>query len=304
MKIGFSIPITVNNKKQLDHILKLKNLGIEQFWIGDNPPVNNAFLTIEHILSRLDDVTLGTGITSPFYYSKKTLVGTVEYFIKNYGKRFILGLGFGRKKSFFDSNKRLDFRQFQSYTLELVETVRHRLKKNNLQDSFSYAIGGLGDGISKFAILNADIFLVNSASKYDLKRINKIFNNFDDKKKSQVFLYSMLEIQENKELVSLKLWNIIREIARNSSINILKEHNYSKSMIERIKKLPSEYMHEIPKNEVTQIINDFALVGTVSNIAEKISSLKRSSSIIDGFVFGWTNESYNYNKIQELLEIL
>ncbi|UJG41191.1 MAG: hypothetical protein K9W45_01700 [Candidatus Heimdallarchaeum aukensis] len=304
MKIGFSIPISENNKNQLHYVKNLNDLGIEQFWIGDNPPVNNAFLTIEHILSRIEKITLGTGITSPFYYSKQTLVGTVEYFIKNYGKRFILGLGFGKKKSFFDSNERLDFRKFQSYTHELVETVRHRLQKNNLQDSFSYAIGGLGNSISKFAILNADIFLVNSASKYDLKRINKIFNSFDDKKKSQVFLYCMMEIREKKENISLKLWNIVKDIARNSSLNILEEHNYSQSMIEKIKQLPPEYMFKIPEGEVVHIVNDFALVGKIDELAEKVSNLMKTSKIIDGLIFGWTNEIYDYKKIADFLELL
>jgi len=38
MKIGFSIPISENNKNQLHYVKNLNDLGIEQFWIGDNPP--------------------------------------------------------------------------------------------------------------------------------------------------------------------------------------------------------------------------------------------------------------------------
>ncbi|MHA1224462.1 MAG: LLM class flavin-dependent oxidoreductase [Candidatus Heimdallarchaeaceae archaeon] len=207
MKVGLSLPIKLSSEKKLEFTLIAQELGVSSIWVGDNPPINNAFLDIGRLIGSTSKISFWTGITSPFYYSIEVLFSLSVWLTHNYPGRFGLGLGIGDTSIIKDR-----------------EVIRK--PKQKLADFPPLAIGGGGNRMIDLAFTNAEFLLLNSGSILDLKRAieRRDLVNKEEKDQCHIIPYSMLQITENDRDISLTLWNIIKDIAKGTSEVILKKH--------------------------------------------------------------------------------
>ncbi len=314
MYIALSIPIQYNNNEQINYVLKGKNIGVNDYWIGDNPPINNAFLNAQLILSAVPSVRVGTGITSPFYYNIQSLTALACNLWSAYNSRFILGLGIG-KIDLLKELKTSPFTNFKNQLELLISSVNKRLERKTdysfPSENYPLALGGLGNKFMDLALKTANILLLNSASYADIERAIKkksvLVSYKQNSVRKKVFSYAMCEISDSNQnqQPSLILWNIIKDIARMSTRDVLKEHGYSLEEIKKIKKFSIKRDDTVPENPIVKkVIRDYALWGTVDQIIEKIDKMKEKNiqgKRIDGFVIGWINRKKNWSSIKEII---
>ncbi|MHA1401985.1 MAG: LLM class flavin-dependent oxidoreductase [Candidatus Heimdallarchaeaceae archaeon] len=304
MELGLSLPISYSYEKQLDYVKKAHKIGFEHIWVSDNPPVNNAFLTIQNLLDNVDKIRIGTGITSPFYYSTETLVGLTYSLVKNYGSRFILGLGLGNFNILAKEVQAKPFTYFSKIVKELKQQLNERAMTLGFKDSKQVviAIGGLGNKMCMLAAQTADILLLNSSSLSDIRRILNILTPLNNNPDFRIYSYGMFQILEENDQISPTLWNIVKDIAKYSSTSILKEHGYSAKLIRAIRDLPTGRMMQTPKGELRKIISDFAFIGSFNEVMEKIESIKDNfdEQGLKGIVFGWMHKEKQWDYMREL----
>ncbi|MHA1259911.1 MAG: LLM class flavin-dependent oxidoreductase [Candidatus Heimdallarchaeaceae archaeon] len=171
MKVGLSLPIKLSSEKKLEFTLIAQELGVSSIWVGDNPPINNAFLDIGRLIGSTSKISFWTGITSPFYYSIEVLFSLSVWLTHNYPGRFGLGLGIGDTSIIKDREViRKPFSSFKKEINNLLKLVEIRKEKQKLADFPPLAIGGGGNRMIDLAFTNAEFLLLNSGSILDLKR--------------------------------------------------------------------------------------------------------------------------------------
>ncbi|MCG3226664.1 MAG: hypothetical protein H7645_07080 [Candidatus Heimdallarchaeota archaeon] len=309
MDIGLSIPIMMSAEEKEQYAKTAKEIGVDSIWIGDNPPINNAFLDIGRLFSSVKDLNFWTGITSPFYYSVEVLFSLSVWFSRNYPKRFGLGLGIGNMGIIDDESiKAQPFSSFKKEIERLFQIIRVRKEQQNEDDFPPLAIGGLGNKMMNLAFETADNFLLNSISVFDLERtmIQLEDSLLSGPKGTNIIPYGMLQIADNTENMSLTLWNIAKDIAKSCSKSILKAHGYSAQMIQKIRNLPWERQYEIPKGEILQIANDFSIIGSKEEIIERLKIFKQygKDSSINGIVLGWIYSENQWDDLKEIVNFL
>jgi len=309
MEIGLSIPIKMSAEKKEQYAKTAKEVGISSIWIGDNPPINNAFLDIGRLFSVIKDMNFWTGITSPFYYSIEVLFSLSVWFSRNYSSRFGLGLGIGDMNIIDDYNVQAKpFTNFKQEITKLQEIARLRKEKQMKDDFPPLALGGLGNKMINFAFEKAEYLLLNSISKFDITRALNLLEDSlpSGPKKTEIIPYGMVQILENEEEVSPTIWNIAKDIAKGCSTKILKSHGYSAQMIEQIRQLPWKRQNKIPKGKIRQIAKDFSIFGTREEIIEKLFNIKQYSQekLISNVVLGWIYSEDQWDEIKGIVHYL
>ena len=309
MDIGLSIPIMMSAEEKEEYANTAKEIGIDSIWIGDNPPINNAFLDIGRLFSSVKDLNFWTGITSPFYYSVEVLFSLSVWFARNYPGRFGLGLGIGNMDIIKDESIRTQpFSSFKKEMDRLFQIIRVRKEKQKEDDFPSLAIGGLGNKMMNLAFETADNFLLNSISVFDLERtmIQLEDSLLSGPKGTNIIPYGMLQIADSTENMSLTLWNIAKDIAKSCSKTILQSHGYSAQMIQKIRELPWERQYEVPKGEIVQIANDFSIIGSKEEIIERLEIFKQygEDNSINGIVLGWIYSENQWDELKEIVHYL
>jgi hypothetical protein len=309
MEIGLSIPIKMTAEEKEQYVITAKEVGISSIWIGDNPPINNAFLDIGRLFSSIKDMNFWTGITSPFYYSIEVLFSLSIWFSRNYSSRFGLGLGIGNMNII--DNEGISSKPFTSFKRELVrlQEIAGIRKEKQMKDDFPpLAIGGLGNKMINLAFEKADYLLLNSISDFDISRSLNILQDclISAPKRTEIIPYGMIQILENKDEISPTLWNIAKDIAKGCSNSILKSHRYSAQMVEQIRKLPWNRQNKIPKGEILQIANDFSIFGTKEEVKEKMINVKKYSEdkSISNVVLGWIYSENQWDDLKEIVQFL
>ncbi len=300
MELGLSIPIKMKLEQQVDYTKRAQEIGINHIWVGDNPPINNAFLTIAQLACKVKEIEFWTGITSPFYYIPEVLIAQSRDLSYNYQNRFGLALGIGNSQLFSTKNG-----LFQSFVNKIGILNKLREEHNIKHEiNFPLGIGGLGNKMCKFALNSSDILLLNSTSEHDLDRIGKIFAELEgvQKEECKIYTYGMFQVLKENTEISLTTWNITKDIAKGCSNSILKSHEYSSAMISKIRDLPWERMNNIPKGELKEIVYDYAIVGEEEQILEKIDSLvlNRNNCNMKGLVLGWIYSEDQWDFIKKI----
>ena len=260
MDIGLSIPIKMSADEKEQYIFKAQSIGVNNIWIGDNPPINNAFLDIGRLISKIETMNFWTGVTSPFYYSLEVLFSLSVWFARNYPNRFGLGLGIGNVEVVENTEfKNKPFSSFKMEIEKLDDITKIRKKQTGKDDFPPLAIGGLGNKMISLATKKADHLLLNSVSEFDIERAIEMVNRTTsvDGKEIKIIPYGMMQIVSDNQDISLTMWNITKDIAKGCSTAILRSHGYSAKRIEQIRKLSWERYKKIPKGEITEIVNDF-----------------------------------------------
>ena len=309
MEIGLSIPIKMTAEEKEQYVKSAKDVGISSIWVGDNPPINNAFLDIGRLFSSIKDMNFWTGITSPFYYSIEVLFSLSIWLSRNYSSRFGLGLGIGNMKVIDDDKiSSKPFSHFKEELFRLQDIARIRKEKQMEDDFPPLAIGGLGNKMINFAFEEADYLLLNSISKFDVERSLNLLQDslISAPKRTKVIPYGMIHILEKEEEISLTLWNIAKDIAKGCSNSILKSHGYSAQVIRQIRELPWERQTKIPKGEILQIANDFSIFGTLDEVKEKLAEIKLYSknNLISSIVLGWIYSKDQWDDLKVLVQYL
>ena len=300
MELGLSIPIQMKLEQQLNYTMRAQEIGINHIWVGDNPPINNTFLTIAQLACKVKEIEFWTGITSPFYYIPEVLIALSRDLSSNYQNRFGLALGIGNSQLFSSQNG-----LFQSFVNRIGILNKLREERNIKHEvNFPLGIGGLGSKMCRFALNSSDILLLNSTSEHDLDRISKICSEHEgvQKEEYRIYTYGMFQVLKENAEMSLTTWNITKDIAKGCSNVILKSHGYNSATISKIRDLPWERMDNIPKGELKEIVYDFAIVGEEEQILEKIDSLvfNRSNYNIEGLVLGWIFSENQWDFIKEI----
>lgn len=309
MEIGLSIPIKMTAEEKEQYAKTAKEVGINSIWIGDNPPINNAFLDIGRLFSTVKDMKFWTGITSPFYYSLEVLFSLSIWFSRNYSSRFGLGLGIGNMNIIEDDKIRSKpFTHFKQEITKLQEIARLRKEKQMKDDFPPLALGGLGNKMINLAFEKAEYLLLNSISKFDITRALNFLEDslLISSKRTEIVPYGMIQILEKDEEISPTLWNITKDIAKSCSTKILKSHGYSTQMIEQIRKLPWKRQNKIPKGKILQIANDFSVFGSREEIIEKLFNIKQYSQekLISNVVLGWIYSEKQWDEIKGIVHYL
>ncbi|MHA1200630.1 MAG: hypothetical protein ACTSQF_15030, partial [Candidatus Heimdallarchaeaceae archaeon] len=254
------------------------------------------------------DMEFWTGITSPFYYSLEVLFALSVWSYSNFPKRFGLGLGIGNPKIInnpvvYDK----PFSNFKNAVNNLLDIVDIRKSQTDYDDFPPLAIGGMGTKMIQFAKQTADYLLLNSISLFDIERaIKSIQESSSDNKSHKIIPYGMMQILPENTEISLTVWNISKDIAKNSSNKILKNHGYSSKFISQIRELSWERSSQVPKGEILKIVNDFGITGTIDEVAEKFELLKKykQEDLVDRIVLGWIHTHEQWDELKSLVNIL
>ncbi len=307
MEIGLSIPIKMSADEKEQYIYKAQSIGVNNIWIGDNPPINNAFLDIGRLVSKTETMNFWTGVTSPFYYSLEVLFSLSVWFAKNYPNRFGLGLGIGNVNII--ENMALKDKPFSSFKMEiekLNDIIKIRKKQTGEDDFPQLAIGGLGNKMISLATKNADYLLLNSVSDFDIERAVKMVNRSAsvDGREIKIIPYGMMQIVSNKQDISLTMWNIAKDIAKGCSTSILRSHGYTAKKIEQIRRLSWERYNKVPQGEIIEIVNDFCFCGSLEDIKGRLKKIKKynDSSLFQQIVFGWMHNEDQWDDIKDLVK--
>lgn len=307
MEVGLSLPIKMPIAKKAEFVKKAKSLGITSIWIGDNPPINNAFLDIGRLIGSVNNIKFWTGITSPFYYSLEVLFSLSVWLNRNYPGRFGLGLGTGNPEVIEDED--IIKKPYTSFTRELEKLLNlvEIRKVHQIENDFPpLAIGGLGDKMINYALKKTSILLLNSGSIFDLERALKKVDSSPKKDDFEIIPYSMLQTISKNDSISLTLWNIVKDIAKGASDKILKAHKYQEERIERIRKLTWNRITEPPNQDLHFIAEDFALFGSLESILEKLAKFKQleEKGKVKKIVLGWIHEENKWGDLQEIINFL
>ncbi len=307
MEIGLSIPIKMSADEKEQYIYKAQSIGVNNIWIGDNPPINNAFLDIGRLISKTETLNFWTGITSPFYYSLEVLFSLSVWFARNYPNRFGLGLGIGNVNVV--ENTEFKNKPFSSFKMEIekLDDITKIRKKQTGEDDFPLlAIGGLGNKMISFATKKADYLLLNSVSEFDIERAVEMVNRASNVngKKIEVIPYGMMQITSSKQDVSLTMWNIAKDIAKGCSTAILRSHGYSAKRIEQIRGLSWERYKKVPQGEIIEIVNDFGFYGSLEEIKGRLKKIEQhqNNSLVPQIVLGWMHNDDQWDDIKELVK--
>jgi alkanesulfonate monooxygenase SsuD/methylene tetrahydromethanopterin reductase-like flavin-dependent oxidoreductase (luciferase family) len=309
MDIGLSIPIRMSAEEKETYAKTAKEIGIDSIWVGDNPPINNAFLDIGRLFANIKDINFWTGITSPFYYSVEVLFSLSVWFARNYPGRFGLGLGIGNMDIIDEDLIRSHpYSNFKKEIDKLFQIIRIRKENQNEDDFPPLAIGGLGNKMMNLAFDSADYFLLNSVSVFDIERtlLQLESSILSGPKRTELIPYGMIQIAKNKLDISLTLWNIAKDIAKGCSTEILRSHGYSAGMIQKIRDLPWRRQYEVPKGEIVDIANDFAVIGTKEEIIERLEIFRKygKEKTIKGIVLGWIHSENQWEELKEIVQFL
>ncbi len=309
MELGLSIPIKQSIDEKEQYIYKAQSVGVNHIWIGDNPPINNAFLDIGRLISKTETMNFWTGVTSPFYYSLEVLFSLSVWFAKNYPNRFGLGLGIGNVNVI--ENNEFKNKPFSSFKMEierLDEITKIREKQTGEDDFPKLAIGGLGDKMISLATKKADYLLLNSVSDFDIERAVKIVTRAAsvNGREIKIIPYGMMQIASDEQDMSLTMWNIAKDIAKGCSTAILRSHGYTAKRIEQIRKLNWERYKKIPQGEIIEIVNDFCFYGSLEQIKERLKKIKnhQNSSFFQQIVFGWMHNEDHWDDIKNLVKFI
>jgi alkanesulfonate monooxygenase SsuD/methylene tetrahydromethanopterin reductase-like flavin-dependent oxidoreductase (luciferase family) len=307
MKVGLSIPIRMSGEEKENYAHDAKSIGIESIWVGDNPPINNAFLDIGRLLKGVKGIEIWTGITSPFYYSLEVLFALSVWLYTNYPNRFGLGLGIGNPEIFKeDEISTKPFTNFKKSVDQLLEIANIRKTQQKLDDFPPLAIGGLGKRMLSYAKEKADFLLLNSISDTDIKRALSVYG--EDKKlaSSTIIPYGMMQIQTDNQEVSKTMWNITKDIAKSCSTAVLKEHGYNTQMINKIRELKWDRYSTVPKGEILSIVNDFGILGSIEEVLERLETIKehQNKSNIDKVVLGWLYSEKQWDSLKDIVKLL
>ena len=307
MKVGLSIPISMSGEEKENYARDAKSIGIESIWVGDNPPVNNAFLDIGRLLKGTEKIEIWTGITSPFYYSTEVLFALSVWLYNNYPNRFGLGLGIGNPAIFKDDEISLKpLTNFKSSVAKLLEIADIRKTQQKLDDFPPIAFGGLGNKMLKFAKEKANFLLLNSISEVDINRALNLYKEDGKHTSSSVVPYGMMQIQSDKQQISKTMWNITKDIAKSCSTAILKEHGYSSKMISNIRELKWDPYSSVPKGEILKIVDDFGILGSLEDVLERMETIKKhqKSDSFDRIVLGWLYSENQWDSLKEIISLL
>ncbi len=308
MEVGLSLPIKMTGESKELYCLNARKIGVNSIWIGDNPPINNAFLDIARLLKSVPDVEFWTGITSPFYYSLEVLFALSVWSYSNFLKRFGLGLGIGNPEIINDpSIYEKPFSNFKEAIENLLKIVEIRRTQTNFDDFPPIAIGGMGEKMIRLAKKKADFLLLNSISPFDIDRALKRYGEGTETNlPNKVIPYGMMQILPESKEISLTVWNITKDIAKNCSNKILKDHGYSSKIISKIRELSWESYDKVPKGEILSIVNDFAIVGNLSEISERLKTLKilQNKKLVERIVLGWIHTHEQWDDLKSLINYL
>ncbi len=307
MEIGLSIPIKMSADEKEQYIYKAQSVGVNNIWIGDNPPINNAFLDIGRLISKTETMNFWTGITSPFYYSLEVLFSLSVWFAKNYPNRFGLGLGIGNVNVIENTEfKKKPFSSFKMEIEKLDEIIEIRKKQTGEEDFPQLAMGGLGNKMISLATKKADYLLLNSVSEFDIERAAIMINRAAsvNDRKIKIIPYGMMQIVSDKQDISLTMWNIAKDIAKGCSTSILRSHGYTAKRIEQIRNLSWERYEKVPQGEITEIANDFGFYGSLEEIKERLKKIKeqKETGIFQQIVLGWMYEEDQWDDIKKLVK--
>jgi len=306
MEIGFSLPLKLGIDDKITYVHKIESLNFDHLWIGDNSITVDVFSNVKLALSSSHSLNVWTGITSPFYYTLRDLSKTCYYLSRNFSHRFGLGLGIGRKEILPENYKKRPVYYFKKAVRSFIET--YISSYNNSQLDFPLAIGALEKKMCLFAFEVADILLLNSASERDIEYAHSLRSSIANEPTTKVFSYGMLDIlADSNSSISPFVWNIIKKIVTNASIQLLKRHGYSAKVIEIIKNTNAfVWDSRAPKGQWRAIIEDFAFVGTIEQIIEKLEKFKalHSTGYLEGMAFGWVYKSDQWDKIKEMRKLL
>lgn len=308
MDVGLSLPIKMTGELKELYTLNARKIGVKSIWIGDNPPINNAFMDIARLLKAVPDLEFWTGITSPFYYSLEVLFALSVWSYSNFPNRFGLGLGIGNPKIINDPviyDK--PFSNFKKAVNNLLKIVEVRRTQTEFNDFPPLALGGMGEKMIRFAKQTADYLLLNSISLFDIERASKSLQETSTSKNShKIIPYGMMQILPENEEISLTIWNISKDIAKNCTNNILRDHGYSNKFISQIRELSWERSSKVPKGEMLKIVNDFGITGTINEVVEKFEQLKKykQEESVDRIVLGWIHTHEQWDELKLLINML
>jgi len=307
MELGLSIPIKMSVDEKEQYIYKAQSVGVNNIWIGDNPPINNAFLDIGRLISKTETMSFWTGVTSPFYYSLEVLFSLSVWFARNYPNRFGLGLGIGN----VNVVENIEFKKkpYSSFKMEIekLDDITKIRKKQTGEDDFpQLAIGGLGNKMISLATKRADYLLLNSVSEFDIKRAIEMVNRAAsvNGKKIKIIPYGMMQIVSDKQDMSLTMWNIAKNVAKGCSTAILRTHGYTAKRIEQIRKLSWERYKKVPQGEINEIVNDFGFYDSLEEIKTRLKKIKehKDSCLFQQIVFGWMYNENQWDDIKDLVK--
>ncbi len=307
MKVGLSIPIRMSGEEKENYARDAKSIGIESIWVGDNPPINNAFLDIGRLLKGVNGIEIWTGITSPFYYSLEVLFALSVYMYNNYPNRFGLGLGIGNPEIFKENDvSTKPFTNFRKSVNHLLEIAEIRKTQQKLDDFPPLAIGGLGKNMLIYAKEKAKFLLLNSISKFDIERALSLYKKNKKHTSTSIIPYGMMQIQSDKAEISKTMWNITKDIAKSCSTTILKEHGYSAQMITKIRELKWDPYSTVPKGEILRIVNDFGILGSLDEVLERMETLKehQKKANLERVVLGWLYSEKQWDSLKEIVRLL
>ena len=307
MEIGLSIPIKMSADEKEQYIYKAQSIGVNNIWVGDNPPINNAFLDIGRLISKTETMNFWTGVTSPFYYSLEVLFSLSVWFARNYPNRFGLGLGIGNINVIENIEfKKKPFSSFKMEIEKLDDITKIRKKQTGKDDFPPLAIGGLGDKMISLATKNADYLLLNSVSDFDIERAVKMVNRAAsvDGREIKIIPYGMMQIVSSKQNISLTMWNIAKDIAKGCSTSILRSHGYSAKKIGQIRELSWERYKKVPQGEIIEIVNDFCFYDSLEEIKGRLKKIKKyfDNSLFQQIVFGWMHSEDQWDDIKDLVK--
>ncbi len=307
MEIGLSIPIKMSADEKEQYIYKAQSVGVNNIWIGDNPPINNAFLDIGRLISKTETMSFWTGVTSPFYYSLEVLFSLSVWFARNYPNRFGLGLGIGNVNII--ENAEFKKKPFSSFKMEIekLDDITEIRKKQTGEDDFpQLAIGGLGNKMISLATKKADHLLLNSVSEFDIERAIERVNRAAsvDEKEIKIIPYGMMQIVSDKQDMSLTMWNISKDIAKGCSTSILRSHGYTAKRIEHIRKLSWERYEKVPQGEIIEIVNDFGFFGSLEEIKGRLKKIigHQDNCLFQQIVLGWMYSENQWDDIKNLVK--
>lgn len=308
MEVGLSLPIKMTGELKELYSINARKIGVKSIWIGDNPPINNAFMDSARLLKAISDMEFWIGITSPFYYSLEVLFALSIWSYSNFPKRFGLGLGIGNLDIINDPEIcEKPFTNFKKAVESLLQIVEIRRTKTEYDDFPSIAIGGMGDKMIELANEKADYLLLNSISTFDIERSLKHFHDSSNHRKShRIIPYGMLQILPENGEISLTIWNICKDIAKNCSTTILKNHGYSNKLIKQIRELTWETTSKVPRGEILRIVNDFGIVGSFDEVQERFDILKKykQGKLINRIVLGWIHSHDQWEELKTLIKSL
>ncbi|MHA1199655.1 MAG: LLM class flavin-dependent oxidoreductase [Candidatus Heimdallarchaeaceae archaeon] len=309
MEIGLSIPIKMSADEKEQYIYKAQSVGVNNIWIGDNPPINNAFLDIGRLISKTETMKFWTGITSPFYYSLEVLFSLSVWFARNYPNRFGLGLGIGNVNVIENIEfKKKPFSSFKMEIEKLADITKIRKKQTGEDDFPQLAIGGLGDKMISLATKKADYLLLNSVSDFDIERAIKMVNRAAsvNDREIKIIPYGMMQIVSDKQDMSLTMWNIAKDIAKGCSTSILRSHGYKAKRIEQIRKLSWERYQKVPQGEIIEIVNDFGFYGSLEEIKDRLKGIKehQDNGLFQQIVLGWMYSEDQWDDIKNLVKFV